>query len=258
MLLREDERDCEAQCGGVGGIGAYGVVVVLEAQRHGLTVEDECAADSAASGNGPALATRGIPVGGDAGGGGEGPAFAEVVVNEVLPEQEIGPWGTVGVCHWRELDKERAKDEGAGSCQYDYGWPCCPGASFGWVCGGSGEGEGWANAPDDLSGMSWGEESLCLNIAYSAVADAVACRDAVNWHDRSGNEGPVWSDVDGYDGLEVQIEEGLVLIGSAAIEVELKGYGHDVADGVLCLLGQGGCVGFCWGWWGSGCLRPEH
>jgi len=115
--LGEDEVDGEAQGGGVGVIGADWVVVVLEAEGHGLAVEDEGAADASAGGDGPALVSGGVPVGGDARGGGDGPSFAEVVVDEVLPKKEVGAWGAVGVGHGGELDEERAEDEGAGRCQ---------------------------------------------------------------------------------------------------------------------------------------------
>ena len=95
--------------------------------------------------------------------------------------------------------------------------------------------------------MSWGKEGLQLDVAYSAVADAVAGGDADNGDDGAGDEGPVVGEVDGDDGLEVKVEEGLVLIGAAAIEVELEGNGDDVADWVLGFLGEGGWVGFGWG-----------
>lgn len=77
-----------------------------------------------------------------------------------------------------------------------------------------------------------------LDIAYSAVADAVASGDADNGDDGSGDEGPVVGEVNGDDGLEVEVEEGLVLVGAAAVEVELEGNRDDVAYGVLGLLGE--------------------
>jgi PAS domain S-box-containing protein len=44
--------------------------------------------------------------------------------------------------------------------------------------------------------------------------------------------------VNGDDGLEVEVEEGLVFEGSAGVEVELQRHGDEVADGVLRLLGE--------------------
>ena len=40
------------------------------------------------------------------------------------------------------------------------------------------------------------------------------------------------------DGLEVQVEVGLILVGSAGVEIELEGDGDDVAYGVLRLFGE--------------------
>lgn len=151
-----NEGDVEAQGGGVGAVGADGVVVVLEAEGHGLALEDEGAADASADGYGPALAAGGVPVGGDAGGGAEGPSFAEVVVNKVLPEKVVGAWGAVGVRQGRELDEEGAEDPGARGGEKDDGGSHGPSACFGWICGGGGEGEGRTNSPDDLAGVRWG------------------------------------------------------------------------------------------------------
>ena len=92
--------------------------------------------------------------------------------------------------------------------------------------------------PQMIFGMSRGEESLCLNITHSAITDAVADGDTVDRHDRPGDEGPVGSDMDWDNGLEVQVEKCFVLISSAAIEVELKGYRDDVTNGVLRLFGE--------------------
>ena len=115
--MGEDEGDDETEGRRVGVIGADGVVVVLEAEGHGLAGKDEGAADASADGNRPALVSASVPVGGDAGGSGESPSFAEVVVNKVLPEEEIGARGAIGVRHGRKLDEERAEDEGLGCGQ---------------------------------------------------------------------------------------------------------------------------------------------
>ena len=45
--------------------------------------------------------------------------------------------------------------------------------------------------------------------------------------------------MDGDDGLEVEIEEGLVLVGTAGVPVELEGDGDYVAYGILGLFGEG-------------------
>jgi hypothetical protein len=97
--LRVDKCDGKAQGGGVRSIGVDGVVVVLEAERHGLAIEDEGAADASTDGNGPASAAHGVPVCGDAGSGAESPAFTEVVVDEVLPEEVVDARRAVGVGH---------------------------------------------------------------------------------------------------------------------------------------------------------------
>ena len=43
--------------------------------------------------------------------------FAEVVVDEVLPEEGVELWLAVGIVHWRELGKERSEYEGPWCCQ---------------------------------------------------------------------------------------------------------------------------------------------
>ena len=113
-FLGVDEDDIEADGGRGCVIGADGGVVVLEAEGHGLLVEDEGAAYSSSVGDGPLLAGVDVPVGGDAGSGGEGPSFAEVVVDEVLPEEVVDPGFAAGVGHGGELDEEGAEDERAG------------------------------------------------------------------------------------------------------------------------------------------------
>jgi len=72
-------------------------------------------------------------------------------------------------------------------------------------------------------------------------------------------------EMDGDDGLDVEVEEGLILIGTAAVEVELEGDSDDVADGVLGFFGEGGWVGFgCNGGGGlsakewSDCQEEKH
>jgi hypothetical protein len=110
--LRVDEGDIKANRGGGGAIGAEWGVVVLETESHGLLVEDEGAADAAAEGDGPLLAGVNVPVRGDAGSGGEGPSFAEVVVYEVLPEKVVDLGFAAGVVHGGELDEEGAEDPG--------------------------------------------------------------------------------------------------------------------------------------------------
>jgi len=86
--------------------------------------------------------------------------------------------------------------------------------------------------------MGGGKKGLLLDVAYSAVADAVSSRDADDGDDGSGDESPVVGEVNGDDGLEVEVEEGLILVGAAAVKVELEGDGDDVAYGVLGLLGE--------------------
>jgi hypothetical protein len=61
--------------------------------------------------------------------------------------------------------------------------------------------------------------------------------------------------MNGDDGLEVEIEEGLVLEGATRVEIELERDRDDVADGILRLFGEIGDVVFGVGRLGSTGLR---
>jgi hypothetical protein len=89
-------------------------------------------------------------------------------------------------------------------------------------------------------GRARGEEGLLLHVAYSAIADAVTYGDAYDRDDGSADVGPFRTEMDWDDWPEVQIEEGLVLVGAATVEVELERDGDDVAYRVLGFLGEVG------------------
>ena len=218
-----DERDVEAHGAGAGVIRADGIVVVLEAEGHGLPVEDEGTADASTDWYSPALTAVCVPVGGDAGSGGQRPTLSEVVVDEVLPQEVVNARRSARVVHWGELHKEGAQDEGARRCQQDDGGADGPGAGLSRVRGRGGKREGRADAVDELARVGWGEEGLLLDVAYTAVADAVAGGDADDRDDGAGDIDELRGEMDGNDGLEVEIEEGLVLVGAAGVEVELEG-----------------------------------
>ena len=109
-----DEHDVETQGGGVGAVRTDGVVVVLETEGHWLPLEDEGAADASADGDGPFLSGFDVPVGGDAGCGGEGPSFAEVVIDEVLPEEVVGLRFATESCIGESWVKSEPRTKGPG------------------------------------------------------------------------------------------------------------------------------------------------
>jgi hypothetical protein len=91
--------------------------------------------------------------------------------------------------------------------------------------------------------MGGREEGLLLDIADSAVADAGGRGDADDGDDGAGDVDEFGSEMDRDDGLEVEIEEGLIAVGAAGVEVELEADGDDVAYGVLGLFGKVSDVG---------------
>jgi hypothetical protein len=84
-----------------------------QAQRHGLPVEYDGAANSTAHWNRSLLPALRIPVGRNAGCCSRGPPFAEVVVNEVLPEEQIRLRLAASVRERPNLLKQRAQNEGS-------------------------------------------------------------------------------------------------------------------------------------------------
>ncbi|HEY6414139.1 MAG TPA: hypothetical protein VIX42_10650 [Edaphobacter sp.] len=86
-----------------------------------------------------------------------------------------------------------------------------------------------------------------LDDAYSGIADTVPGGDAVDGKDVSGDVGPFVSEMDGDDGLEVEVEEGLILKAPPLLKLNWKGTETMSPTGFWVCLARSLAFGFGWG-----------